>query len=953
MSAPDENASRIVLIDGHAQFFRAYYAIRGGMTSPVTKESTNLTFGFISMLLRLLREQPPEYLAVVIDVSGDRETFRSEIYPEYKANRDAAPDDFHPQVERCLEFLNFLKIPVIGVAGVEADDVMATIAKRVHESDDDHVLRIVSRDKDLTQLLNADVEMYDPYKDELVSPSSVFKVEGIEPHHVVDMLTLMGDTVDNVPGVEGIGPKTAAKLILEFGSVDALYERLDEIKGKRKEKLEAAREQIPLSRELVTLRDDVDIHWSVDDARYDPSEIDAGLCEAMFEELGFNRFRSDLQQIMGGSSESAEAKAEADESTTTSAASDGGMPGSLFDMMQDDPPPAEPSGDYRLIATRDELETLIAELRAAGQFAVDTETDGLAAVSANLCGISVAADIETGAYIPTRSPDPSSHLDTETVVELMRPLLEDASLGKIGHHLKFDLNVLRAHGIRMTGMAFDTMIASYVLDATRSSHKMDVLALAMLNHRCIPITDLIGKGKHQRTFDTVELGRAVPYAAEDADITLQLQRAMDKAMDDAQLRTLFNDLEMPLIDVLAEMEYNGILVDADELDRQRERLTERIDALRQSIIDDAPHPFNPDSPKQLAGALFNDPEDDPPGLGLKVVKRGKTGPSTDIEVLEKLSADPTVTTDIPNRIVEYRQLTKLVNTYLVALTDAINEKTGRVHASFHQAGTATGRLSSSDPNLQNIPIRTEVGREIRRAFRAKDDFVLLTADYSQIELRILAHLSGDEGLIEAFRRGEDIHTAVAAEVFGVAKDDVDSAQRNSAKMVNFGIVYGITPFGLARRLGPDTPVSEAERIITEYKARFPRITEFLDACVQQATEKGYVETMMKRRRAVPEVMDRNPQRRALGERTAINTVVQGSAADLIKLAMIDLHQRMPAVHPDVRLLLQIHDELVFETPAAEAEAVGAFVAERMEAAMDLRVPLKVGVAWSETWIEAK
>ncbi len=535
----------------------------------------------------------------------------------------------------------------------------------------------------------------------------------------------------------------------------------------------------------------------------------------------------------------------------------------------------------------------------------------------------------------------------------LRPLLEDASIKKIGHNLKFDMNILRRHGIRLAGASFDTMIASYVIYDSRSSNKMDVLALALLDYVCTPITDLIGTGKKKRTFDTVPLEQAVPYAAEDADITLRLRNVLAPKLEAMDLQSLFDDLEMPLVEVLAELEWNGIRIDPDELDRQREHLVECIDELRQHISDAAPHPFNPDSPKQLAVALFHKPGSDRPGLGLKVIKRGKTGPSTDQEVLEKLSADPDVKSDVPELIVAYRQLTKLVNTYLVALKAAINPETGRVHASFNQTVAATGRLSSSGPNLQNIPIRTDVGREIRRAFVAAPGNVLISADYSQIELRLLAHLSEDETLIAAFERGEDIHTTVAADVFDVNPNDVTAAQRDSAKMINFGIVYGITPFGLSRRLGGEVSIEEAAEIINGYKARFGRIDEFLQQCVDKARTHGYVETMRKRRRAIPQIDASNPQQRALGERMAINSVVQGSAADLIKLAMIDLYRRLPDAFPQVRMLLQIHDELVFEAPAEQDAKVQALVRLRMESAMELRVPLVVQTASSTNWIDAK
>jgi DNA polymerase-1 len=482
---------------------------------------------------------------------------------------------------------------------------------------------------------------------------------------------------------------------------------------------------------------------------------------------------------------------------------------------------------------------------------------------------------------------------------------------------------------------------------------MNVLALDYLKYTCIPISELIGTGKKQKTFDQVPLETAVPYAAEDADVTLRLRDVLAPRLDADGLRKLFDDVEMPLVEVLAELEYNGIRLDPDELDRQRESLGGRIDALRDRIVDASPHPFNPDSPKQLAAVLFNGPDKEPPGLGLPVQKRGKTGPSTDQEVLERFATDPSVESEVPQLIVEYRQLTKLVSTYLVALKEAINPETGRVHASFHQTVAATGRLSSSDPNLQNIPIRTEEGRKIRQAFVAEPGHVLICADYSQIELRILAHLSEDEALIDAFHSGADIHTAAAADVFQVAPADVTPQQRDAAKMVNFGIVYGITPWGLARRLGADVSQEFARGIIDDYKARFPKIDEFLGRCVESAQADGYVETILGRRRPIPQINARNPQQRALGERMAINSVVQGSAADLIKLAMIDLHGRLPQAFPDARMLLQIHDELVLEAPEAQAESVRVLVTERMEAAMTLKVPLVVGSAYSSRWIDVK
>jgi len=616
-----------------------------------------------------------------------------------------------------------------------------------------------------------------------------------------------------------------------------------------------------------------------------------------------------------------------------------------------EPHPTE-SADYHCVRTPKELEAFISTVRKAGFVSLDTETDGLEPVTANLCGVCMSIKPCSGVYVPVRSPDQASHMDTATVIERLRPLLEDPAITKIGHNLKFDTNVLRKHGIALKGRMFDTMIASFVVDSSRSSHKMDVLALALLQYTCIPIEDLIGKRPKQKCFDDVALEVATRYAAEDADITLRLHDVLAPKLKTMGLQKLFDHLEMPLVAVLAEMEFNGVKVDPDELDRQRERLTGKIGELKKKISDAAPFPFNPDSPKQLAAVLFNKPNAEPPGLGLKSIKRGKTGPSTDVEVLEKLAADPAITNELPRLIVDYRQFTKLVNTYLVALKEAINPFTKRVHTKFNQVAAVTGRLSSSDPNLQNIPIRTDVGREIRRAFVAEPGNVLITADYSQIELRLLAHLADDLALIEAFQRGQDIHSAVAAEVYKVPLDQVSGEQRHSAKMINFGIVYGITAFGLARRLGPAVSESQAGRIIADYKQRFSRIDAFLDQCIRQAEQRGHVETMLGRRRAVPQVHSRNPQERALGERLAINSVVQGSAADLIKMAMINLHHELPTKYPGVRLVLQIHDELVYEAPQMQAEPVAAFVKEKMQSAMTLKVPLVVEAAWSTNWIDA-
>lgn len=965
-------APMLYLIDGHAQFFRAYHAIRSGMTSPVTHEPTNLTFGFTGLLLKLLRDYRPDHVAVVVDASGDRGTFRSEIDPQYKANREEAPDDFAPQVQRCISMLQTMGIPVLAMEGVEADDVIASLVRRIRREHPEVRIRIISRDKDLTQLLDDRVELFDLQKDSAVGTADVFGVEGIEPAQVADALALMGDTSDNVPGVPGIGPVTAAKLILQYGSIDGIYRHLGELSPKRREALESARERVRLSRRLVELRDDLDVTLPLEAARFRTSDLPVDRLVPVFRELGFNTHAESLRSIAAGGGAGAALAPTTVAQPPAGARRRGGSAvadeplGGLFaDVARRDagaPPAAETSGTAApdpstgivstCIRTADALRALVGRIRRAGRVSIDTETDSLAPRRARLCGVSLAIGPDEGWYVPTRSPDPSSHMDAGDALSILRPVLEDPAISKIGHNLKFDLNVLRAHGVMVEGTLFDTMVASYVVDATRSSHRLDVLALALLGHVCIPITDLIGSGRGQRTFDHVPLEQAVPYAVEDAVVAWRLAEILAPQIEREGLGTLARDTEMPLVRVLAELEYNGIRVDPDELERQRVRLEARAADLRATIAAAAPHPFNPDSPRQLAAALFNAPDASPPGLGLKVIRRGKTGPSTDQEVLERLADDPLVQVELPALILEYRQLTKLVGTYLVGLREAIDPGTGRIHASFNQTVAATGRLSSSDPNLQNIPIRTGLGREIRRAFVADPDHLLLTADYSQIELRILAHLSRDEALRAAFRSGADIHRAVAAEVFGVDPEAVTDQQRGAAKMVNFGIVYGITAFGLARRLGGRISNTEAQAIIDSYRQRYAGIGTFLAECVHAAVDRGFVETILGRRRRIPEIHDRTPMRRALGERMAINTVVQGSAADLIKIAMIDLHRVLPQRAPGVRMLLQIHDELVFEVPARMRSQAERVVRERMEQAMSLSVPLVVDTAASHCWIDA-
>ena len=929
----------LYIIDGYSQFFRAYYARRPYQTSPVTGEPTKMVAGFADILMSLIRNESPTWLAVALDVSGDKGTFRSQIDSDYKGNREQAPDDFGPQVDRCFRMLELLDIPMIGIEGVEADDVIATIAKRFSKEPGDVSVRIISSDKDLTQVLNDRVELFDPSKG-VRTPSDVFKYEGVEPHHVLDILSLMGDSVDNIPGIPGIGPKTAAKLVLQYGNIEGIYEHIDEMTPKRRENLEGGFERMELNRALVRLKDDLDFEFPLESARIDPGSLDMAALDGFCRELGFTRLPSQVRELIASSMPAGEV---ADPDAFGTLWAESNETGAVRQ--------ADPDAEYELVDSVPGLKKLVDSIRTAGRVSFDVETTGLDVMQADLCGIAISHEPGKAFYIPVRSPSPGDHLDESTVVQEIKGVLEDPSIVKIAHNAKFDIKMLRRVGIRVAGPIKDTMIASYVVNSTRSRHRMDDLALGLLGLNCIPISALIGSGSNQKTFDTVDLDMAVPYAAEDADITLRLWDFLEPEVRAFDLVELMDEVELPLVPVLADMEYTGVRVDPDELDRQRLRLEEELGRLRGEILNSAPGPLNPDSPKQLAAALFNDPEADPPGLGLIPVKKRKTGPSTDQEVLEKLDRDPDVMTPLPGLVLAYRQLAKLVSTYLVSLKDSINPRTHRIHSKFNQVGTATGRLSSNDPNLQNIPIRSETGREIRRAFIPADDFQFVTADYSQVELRLLAHLADDEGMQSAFHAGEDIHQAVAAEVFDVPIQEVSKDQRSAAKMVNFGIVYGVTPYGLARRLDQD--VARAARIISDYKNRFKGIETFLESCVNEAHEKGFVETMRGRRRQINDINSPNRQTRAMAERLAINSVVQGSAADLIKIAMIDVANGLKEVDSSARLILQVHDELVLECPRESAEEVRCFLVERMESAMSLSVPLLVDASISDNWFEAK
>ena len=990
----DQAKPVVYVIDGFAQMFRAYYAIRGGMTSPVTGEPTGATFAFSGMLIKLFSLYQPTHVMMAMDAK--QKTFRDAIYPAYKANREAPPDEFKAQIARMVEVAKLFGIPVIEAPGFEADDLMATFATRIQRGDFDDVLpgatlRMVAKDKDLEQVLGDRVTLFDVHTDQSMDVAALHEKRGITPQQVIDYQTLIGDSTDNIPGVKGIGPKTASKLLAQYGTVTELLANTDQLKGKQKENIEAAAADgtIELTRKLVTLANDMDTVFDFDLLQTDgTAKIQGATLQDIFRELGFNRHKQDLARLLGESGigkavtpSRQDAKSAKEDSKTKPRKSEAAFglfagAGDDGDVTESTLPMREVTGDYKTIRTQAELDKLVNTLAKQKLIAVDTETVGLGRDVA-LCGVCLSWKKGSGVYIPTLSPEQDTHLDTTAVLETLRPILEDPAIPKCGHNIKYDDLVLRnalpneqsggnakgksGGGIMMQGVVFDSMIGAFLAGAP--GRGMDDLALAELQHECIPISELIGPRPRkksdppQKTMDQLPLSIVTPYAAEDADITLQLCNLFRKRLDGMAMTDLYERVEMPLVRVLATMEQQGITVNAGTLDQQREQLQTRIDALRTEILDRAKVDFNPDSPKQLGDVLFNQ-------LGFKPTKKTKTGFSTDSEVLEKLAALTSEELEavdeearpLPKLMVEYRMLTKLVGTYLVSLKEAIDDPAkggdGRVHARFNQTGAATGRLSSSDPNLQNIPIRTEVGRQIRKAFVAPPKHVLIAADYSQIELRVLAHLSKDEALTQAFKEDQDIHSAVAAQVFDTAIENVTKEQRSRAKVINFGIIYGITAYGLARRID-DLTNESAAKLITDYKLRFTGIDRFLDECVSFAREHGYVQTILGRRRAITEIDERNGQRRQLAERLSINSVVQGSAADLIKVAMVNLQHRIERESLPAKLLLQIHDELVVECPAKEADRIAKAVEEAMTGAMELDVPLKVDVGMGKDWFEAK
>ena len=981
----------LYVIDGHAQIYRAYFAPFRPLTSPAG-EPTRATYVFCQMLLNLLRDRRPDYLVMVLD-ADETKLRRRRIYPEYKAHREPPPEDLAPQEERIIRILETAGVPLLRQEGHEADDLIATLVRRLAGPE----LRvcIVSRDKDLEQLLGEHVYLYDPLKDEEITAERLVELKGWRPEQAIDAQILIGDSVDNVPGVPGIGPKTAAKLLDKYGSAQGVVEHADELTPKQRENVLAFAPRMDMVRELVTLRDDLPLEFDLAVAaceRFDWSRV-----RADFEELGFRRLLDQLPAEPSRDREGAEAlpgllgtggtpvppnvaagalRAElgrdregaggvaADWSGKTTAQEPAGpsrdregaeaLPGQLGTGGTPVPPnvaagvpPATDlrrpdGGDYRLVNTPEGLSELIAALARQPEFAVDTETTGVNPSDCDLVGVSLAWEVGRGYYVPVRSVFGHA-LPLEQVCARLGPLLADPTKRKVGQNLKYDLNVLRNAGMPVAGPLFDTMVAAFVLDSTRSSYSLDHLAFHLLGHRMIPITDLIGKPPQQLRMDQVPVERVAEYAAEDADYTWRLRRLFEPQLAPLGVDRLFYDTEMPLVSVLADMEHHGIRLDTEWLRRIGADMTTRIGAIQEEVYRLVGTRFNLDSPKQLAEILFDK-------MKFRVVRRTKTTRSTDADTLEVLGRE--TGNPLFALLLEYREIQKLRGTYVEALPAQCSRRTGRLHTSYHQTGTVTGRLSSSEPNLQNIPIRTELGRQIRRAFVPRSpDEQLIVADYSQVELRVLAHFSEDEALIRAFQEDRDIHAFVAAEINGVPLDAVTKDMRGRAKAVNFGIIYGQTAFGLSQATGMSR--GEAQAFIDAYYRRYPRIRGFMGRCIAEARERGYVQTILGRRRPIENLASRNAALRAQAERFAVNTVIQGSAADLIKTAMNRLHRRILDERLPLRMLLQVHDELVCEAPRADAPALADVLRDVMSGALPLRVPLKVDVACGDNWLDAK
>ncbi len=921
----------LVLVDGSSYLFRAFHAL-----PPLTTRDgvpTGALHGVLAMIQKLVLEERPGLVGVVFDAPG--KTFRDDLYPEYKAHRPPMPDELRVQIGPLHEAIRALGLPLLIVDGVEADDVIATLTRQARAQG--LPVLISTGDKDMAQLSAPGVTLIDTMKNTRLDPAGVEAKFGVPPSMIVDYLALVGDTSDNVPGVKGCGPKTAVKWLQEYGSLEGVMAAAASMKGKAGENLRAALNHLPLSRTLVTVRDDVPLPVQLDQLKPQAPDLPRLVELAERYELSRHlkewqtRFAPEAPLSPGGAGERGEAPA----------LGVAAIPGAASPSPQ--PSPTRGEGVYRTILDEDALDAWLRRLEAAELVALDTETTGLDPMQAELVGLSFAVQAGEAVYIPLAHSYPGApeQLDRGSVLERLRPWLESERHAKVGQNLKYDAHVLANHGITLAGIAHDTLLESYVLDAGQLRHDLDALARRHLDHETLTYEQVAGKGAKQIPFAAVDVETATRYAAEDADIALRLHQVLwPRLAAEPGLKRVYSEIEIPLLPVLMRIERNGVRIDAALLHRVSHELATRMHALERQAHEIAGGAFNLASPKQLQEILFD-------RLGLPVVNRTPTGqPSTNEEVLEQLAEQHA----LPRVILEHRMLAKLKSTYADKLPQAIDPRTGRVHTMYQQAVASTGRLSSTEPNLQNIPVRTPEGQRIRQAFIAPEGMLILSADYSQIELRIMAHLSGDAGLLKAFAEGQDIHRATAAEVFGLPLEAVTDLQRRAAKAINFGLIYGMSAFGLARQLS--IPRAEAQAYVDLYFARYPGVRRYMEEARERAREKGYAETLFGRRLQLPDIRSRDARRRQQAERVAINAPMQGTAADIIKRAMIDIDAWLRASGFPAQMIMQVHDELVFEVEAGQVEALAQEVKMRMAQAAELAVPLVVEVGWGRNWGEA-
>ncbi|MDC9725399.1 MAG: DNA polymerase I [Gammaproteobacteria bacterium] len=904
-----------ILVDGSSYLYRAYHAM-----PPLTNAeglATGAIYGVVNMLRRLLRDYKPELVAVVFDAKG--KTFRNDMYPEYKATRPPMPDDLREQIEPLHDVVRAMGFPLLMVDGVEADDVIGTLA---HQATELKIETVISTgDKDMAQLVNEHVTLINTMSNTTTDIQAIQDKYGIAPNRIIDYLALMGDKVDNIPGVPSVGPKTATKLLQQYDSLEGVIANAGDVKGKMGEKLRDAAADLPLSYQLATIKLDVALDDTPTSLQLKPQDNIALL--DLFRHLEFKTWTKEL--VQAGDTASNDIQSQAEQTTFT-------------------PPVAPTEQHYETILTEERLQHWLTELKQSDLFAFDTETTSLNYLDARIVGLSFAVKAGEAAYLPLTHDyiGAPEQLNIDHVLALFKPLLEDPSQYKVGQNLKYDRHILLNHDIDLQGIQHDTMLQSYVLDSTATRHDMDSLAEKYLGRSTIHFEDIAGKGKKQLTFNQIDLEQASPYAAEDADITLQLHQTLWPQLQAVpELEKVYTELEMPLLPAINYLERNGVNIDIWMLQQQSDELGHKLDKLEQQAFDIAGEEFNLGSPKQLGAILFEK-------LELPILKKTPKGqPSTAESVLQELADDGY---ELPQVIMQYRSLSKLKSTYTDRLPEQVNRATGHVHTSYHQAVTATGRLSSSDPNLQNIPIRSEEGRRIREAFVAPQGYTLLAADYSQIELRIMAHLSQDASLLNAFSAGEDIHRHTASEIFNVSLDEVTSDQRRSAKAINFGLIYGMSAHGLSKQLGIER--HQAADYMTTYFDRYPGVKQYMDSTRDQAKLDGYVETLFGRRLFLPEITSSNGMRRQYAERTAINAPMQGTAADIIKRAMIDIHQWLQSENSPIRMIMQVHDELVFEVPLDEIEAAKEKIEQFMMNAAQLDVPLEVGIDTGDNWEQA-